>query len=154
MSSGRLLVAGRLGSPAGPFTAPLYRSYLQLTAFTLRSDVSGDSIGYLFGPEVGSGVCWRFDFYNDVRARLREQVRGWNDLSINVFELLGMVVTAWIFVTQLNVRPSYARETMLMRGDNMSAVHRVSKWRGGEGAPVGGTHAFVGLSRSRQWMVF
>ena len=45
-------------------------------------------------------MWWRFDFDEDVRARLLKQVRGWNDLSINVFELLGMVVTAWLFVTQ------------------------------------------------------
>ena len=142
------------GSLLGPFVQQLHAA-ARVYAFTLWSDASGDSMsGYFLGPEVGSGVWWRFEFDDDVRARLREQVRGWNDLSINVFELLGMVVTAWIFVTQLNVRPSYARETMLMRGDNMAAVHRVSKWRGGEGAPVGGTHAFVGLSRSRQWMVF
>ena len=40
------------------------------------------------------GVWWRFEFDDDVRARLRATVRGWNDLSINVLELLGMVVTA------------------------------------------------------------
>ena len=77
--------------------------------------------GYFLGPEVGSGVWWRFEFDDDVRARLREQVRGWNDLSINVFELLGMVATAWIFVTQLNVRLRYALATVLMRGDNIPA---------------------------------
>ena len=63
---------------------------------------------YFLGPEVGSGVWWRFAFDDDVRARRREQVRGWDDLSISVFKLLGMVVAAWIFVTQLNVRTSYA----------------------------------------------
>ena len=71
-----------------------------------------------------------FDFDDDVRTRLREQVRCWDDLSINDFELLGMVATAWIFVTQLNVRLRYALATVLMRGDNMSAVHWVSKCRG------------------------
>ena len=42
-----------------------------------------------------------------------------------------MVVTAWIFVTQSDARPSYARDTVLMRGDNVSAVQWVSKCRGG-----------------------
>ena len=50
-------------------------------------------------------MWWRFDFDDDVRTRLREQVRGWDDLSINVSELLGMVVTSWILVTQFKVRP-------------------------------------------------
>ena len=57
-----------------------------------------------------------------MRARPRATVRDWDDLSINVFELFGMVVTAWIFVTQSDARRSYARDTVLMRGDNMSAV--------------------------------
>ena len=42
-----------------------------------------------------------------------------------------MVVTALIFVTQSDARPSYTRDTILMRGDNMSAVQWVSKRRGG-----------------------
>ena len=74
-----------------------------------------------FGPELGSGVWWCFEFDDDVRARLRATVRDWNDLSINVLELLGMVVTALNFVTQSDARPSYARDTSLMRGENMSA---------------------------------
>ena len=80
------------------------------------------------GPEPG--VWWRFECDDDARARLRATVRDWNDLSINVLELLGMVVTAWSFVTQSDARPSYARDTVLMRGDNMSGVQRVSKCKG------------------------
>ena len=65
-------------------------------------------------------------FDDDVRGRLHATARDWNDLSINVLELLGMVVTARIFVAQSNARPSYARDSILMRGDNMSAVQWVS----------------------------
>ena len=83
------------------------------------------------GPEPGSGVWWRFKFDGDVCARLRATVRDWNDLSINALGLLGMDVTAWIFVTQSDARPSYARDTVLMRGYKMSAVQWVSKCRGG-----------------------
>ena len=83
------------------------------------------------GPEPGSGMWWRFEFDDDVRARLRATVRDWNDLSIIVLELLGMVVTARIFVTQSDARPSYARDTVSMRVDNTSAVQWVSKCRGG-----------------------
>ena len=74
---------------------------------------------------------WRFEFDDDVHARLRATARDWNDLSISVLELLGMVLTAWIFVTQSDAWPRYARDIILMRGDNMSAVQWVSKWRGG-----------------------
>ena len=58
------------------------------------------------GPEPGPGVWWRFEFDDDVRARLRATVRDWNDLSIDLLELLSMVVTALTFVTQSDARPS------------------------------------------------
>ena len=103
----RLLVDGELGSPAGRLSAPLYRSSLQPPTFDLWSDASGDGMGgFVLGLEPGSGVWWRFEFDDDVRARLHATVRHWNDLSINVLELLGMVLTAWIFVTQSDARPS------------------------------------------------
>ena len=76
-------------------------------------------------------MWWSFVFDDDVRERLRATIRDWHNLSINVLELLGMVVTALIFVAQSNMRPCYARDTILMRGDNTSAVQWVSKYRGG-----------------------
>ena len=48
-----------------------------------------------------------------------------------MLELLGMVVMAWIFITWSDARPSYARDTVLMRRDIMSAVRWISKCRGG-----------------------
>ena len=84
----RLLVEGGLGSPAGRLSAPLYRSVLQPTTFTLRSDASGDAMGgFVLGPEPGFRVWWSFEFDDNVRARLRATVRDWNVLSINVLEL-------------------------------------------------------------------
>ena len=158
---------GGLGSPAGHLSAPLCCSFLQPPTLTLWSDASGNAMGeYVLGPEPGSGAWWRFEFDDDVRARLRATVRDWNDLSINVLELLGMVVTAWIFVTQSDARPSDARDTVLMRGDNMSAVQWVSKCRGRReprsGAlmrllgrtSVRGAHAPARVSGGRQRMVF
>ena len=98
-------------------------------------------------------MWWRFEFDDDVRARLRATVRDcWNDLLINVLELLG-IETAWICVTQSDARPSYARDTVLMRGDNMSAVQWVSKCRG-ERTPIRGAHAPARVSGGRQGMVF
>ena len=42
-----------------------------------------------------------------------------------------MVVTAWIFVSESGIMPSYARDPVLMRGDNTPTVHWVFKCRGG-----------------------
>ena len=44
---------------------------------------------------------------------------------MNVFELLGMVVTAWASTVHAGARPEYPGQSILMRGDNMSAVHWV-----------------------------
>ena len=128
----RLLVEGGLGSVAGRLSAPLCRSFMQPPAFTLWSDASGDAMGgYFLGTVPGADVWWRVEYKAGIRARLREKVSGWNDLSINVLELLGMAVTAWIFVTQSHILARYARDTIPMRGDNTSAVHWVSKRREG-----------------------
>ena len=95
----RLLVAGGSGSLTGHFSAPLYYSYMPLPAFTMWSDASGDAMaGSFLGPEPGLGVWWRLYFDDEVRERLRATIRDWNDLSIDVFELLGMLVSALIFV--------------------------------------------------------
>ena len=48
-----------------------------------------------------------------------------DDLSINVSELLGMVVTAWALTVHAGARPGYPGQSILMRRDNMSAVHWV-----------------------------
>ena len=69
-------------------------------------------------PDPACGGVFEFV---DVRARLRATVRDWNDLSINVLELLDAVITVLIFVTQSDARPRYARDTILMRGDMSGA---------------------------------
>ena len=82
------------------------------------------------GAERGFSVWWRIEFDDDMRGRQRATIKGWKDLSINVLELLGMLATVFTFVTQSDARPSYARDTILMWGDNMSGVQRVSKCKG------------------------
>ena len=78
--------------------------------------------GFLWDAKPGSGVGWRFTFDDDVCARLRSTARDWDVLSINVLELFGTVVTTLILVMQSDSWPSYARDTIVMREDNMSAV--------------------------------
>ncbi|CAB1102718.1 unnamed protein product [Ectocarpus sp. CCAP 1310/34] len=115
--------------------APLLCSFLQAPSRTLVSDASGDGMG---GFCLESGQWWRIDFTDDIRARLRNRVFSRDDLSMNVFELLGMVVTAWALTVQAGVKPEYPGQSILMRGDNMSAVHWVNKCRGAK-EPRSGT---------------
>ena len=42
----------------------------------------------------------------DIRARLRKRVCSRDDLSMNVCELLGMVVTAWALTVHAGARQS------------------------------------------------
>ena len=107
---------------AGTLDTPLLSFCLQTHSRTLISDASGDAMG---------GLCWRIEFDDDTGNRLRAHVQGRDDLSINVLELLAMVVTAWAF-TDAKEAPRYVGESILTRVDNMSAVHWVNRCSGGD----------------------
>ena len=66
----------------------------------------------------------------NVRNRLRDRVRNSDELSTTVLELSGMVVTTLTFTILGEHTPQDPRETILMREDNMSAVHWVNHSRG------------------------
>ena len=109
--------------------APLFASFLQPPCrILIISDASGDAMG---GYCLETGRWWRIDFSEDVRVRLHKRVCKKNDLSMNVFELLGMVVvTVWALTVHADDRPEFPGQSVLMRGDNMSAVHWVNECRG------------------------
>lgn len=99
-----------------------------------------------------SGAWWRIDFSADVQQRLRDRVVGFNDLSINVLELLGMVVTAWAYTVCAASAPEYPGQSILMRGDNMSAVHWCNKCRGPREPRSGSLMRILGCLEIRsQW---
>ena len=97
---------------------------LQPPSQILISDASGNGKG---GFCLESCWWWRIDFTEDIRTRLRKRVCSRDDLSMNVFELLGMVVTAWAITVHAGVRSEYPGQSILMRRDNMSAVHWVKQ---------------------------
>ena len=75
---------------------------------------------------------WRFDLDWNAKSRLSEHVQGHDDLSINVLELLGMVITAWAMVVGADSWPWYGGEIVKMLGDNMVVVHWISQCQGGK----------------------
>ena len=103
--------------------SPLFACFLQPPTRTLLSDACGDAMG---GFCLQTGWYWRIDYTEDIRTRLRERVCHRDDLSMNVFELLGMVMTAWAFTVHAGERPECPGQSVLMRGDNMTAVHWVN----------------------------
>ena len=48
-------------------------------------------------------------------------------ITINLLELLRMVVTAWVMLELVGDRPDAAGDPILMRGDNMAAVSWISR---------------------------
>lgn len=126
--------------------APLFTSFLQLPSRIIISDASGDAMG---GYCLETGWWWRIDFTEDVRMRLRRRVCQRDDLSMNVFELLGMVVTAWALTVHVGDSPEYPGQSVLMRGDNMSAVHWVNKCRGAREPRSGALMRMLGCLEMR-----
>ena len=78
------------------------------------------------------GVWWRYDLSVDEQQRSSEQTTcaSHNKLSINLLELLAMVVTAYVMVVVKEDRPSVAGEPVLMRRDSSSAVTWVNRCGG------------------------
>ena len=98
---------------------------------------------------LGSG-CWsRYDFDENVRARVRPQVFGRDDLSINLLELLAMTETAWAFTVQAVTPPDYSRASILMREDNSSGIHWVNRYRGGREPRSGAVMRMMGCLEMR-----
>ena len=86
-------------------------------------------------------VYWRFDLPEDVQRRTITAGWAMNDLvSINLLEVMAMVMTAYVMVDMREERPVRKREPVLMRPDNEVAVAWVERgWRWGE------MHARVGI---------
>ena len=82
------------------------------------------------GFYIESGSWWRMDFTEDIQSRLCKRVCSRDDLPMNNFELLGMVVTALALTVHAGARPHYPGQSILMRGENMSAVHWINKFLG------------------------
>ena len=102
---------------------------------TLFSDASNTAVG---GFCLETGVYWRYDLDAGKRSRFcgsSKSVAGENDVSIDVLELLGMVVSAWVLASRCAERPAALGDyvcCVLLRGDNETAVEWVRRCRGGK----------------------
>ena len=152
LSFWRLLVDKAVGpGVVSTLDAPLLSFYLQPHARTLVSNASGDAMGGLYSE---TGRWWRVEFDSDTRSRLRSRVQEWDDLSINVLELLAMVVMAKAFTVHAKKVPRYIGECILMRGDTMSAIHWVNRCRGGREPRAGALMRMLGCLEMRSGWCF
>ena len=81
---------------------------------------------------VEKKVFWRYDLPRELTTELKRKA----DLgetctvTINLLELLGMVVTAWVMIELVGDRPDAKGDPILMRGDNKAAVSWITRCGG------------------------
>jgi len=141
----RWLVDEGFDARGGTLSAPMYHLLERPAQRTLFSDASKTAVG---GFCLETGVYWRYEL--DVQERSRfcgasASVAGEDDISINVLELLGMVVSAWVLVSSCAERPSAMGDCVLLRGDNEAAVQWVRRCRGGKEPRSGALMRLLGV---------
>jgi hypothetical protein len=73
-------------------------------------------------------------------------------LNINILELLGMVVSAYVMSIQLHIQLDYDGDLVLLRGDNKSAVHWINKAGGTKDPRAGALMRLFGVvEMSTKW---
>ena len=91
-------------------------------------------------------MWWRYDLTPDQCARVRgHQIHHENDISMNILELLGVVMSAWLMVVLLRETPEGTTDCVLLRGDDKSAVQWIKKCRGGNEARGGALMRYLGV---------
>ena len=119
-------------TPTGTLCTPIAALITQQPQHIWLTDASFDAIG---GVCVHTGQFWRFDLTDEMGQRvLRGRRKGTGMLDINVLELLGMVMAAYVFAVQLQHQPQMPGDAVLLRGDNNSAVHWLQKAGGARDA--------------------
>ena len=85
------------------------------------SDASFDAIGG-HCPELK--IFWRYTISAALSTELKRKgaANETSDITINLLELGGMFMTAWVVQMVLKDRPTEEGQSVLMRGDNVSAV--------------------------------
>ena len=100
----------------------------QCTLFSISSEI------VVGGYCLETGVYWRYDLTPQEQSGFcgsRQSVHIVNDLYINVLELLGMIVSAFVCVSSSGDRPSATGNCVLLRRDNEVAVYWVRRCRSG-----------------------
>ena len=110
-----LLITGK------PLTAPCYAAVKRHAVRHYLSDASFDAIG---GYCKELRVYWRYDLPPVLSVELKQKAaqRKTSSITINLLELVGMVVTAWVMQELVGDLPQTKGDPVLMRGDNVAAV--------------------------------
>ena len=140
----RWLVAEGLDVQGGTLSAPMFHLPERSARRTLFSGSSKTAIG---GFCLETGVHWRYELDLAEQSRFcgsRKAVADENDNSIDILELLGIVVSAWVLASPCAECPSLAGDCVLLRGDNEAAVKWVRRCRGDKKPRPGALMCFLG----------
>ena len=79
-------------------------------------------------------VHWRYDLNPVLSQRLKNETvtRGNDALTVNLFHLCGMVVTAYVTQVKLHDNPETQVEPVLFRGDNVAAESWINRCGGSQ----------------------
>ena len=119
----------RLINQGESLSAPFYAHVLRRPVRHYFSDASFDAIGG-YCPELR--IFWRYTLDPQLSSEMKRkaQARESCAITINLLELCGMVITAFVVQLLLGDRPTTEGESIMMRGDNMSAVSWVNRCGG------------------------
>ena len=79
-----------------------------------------------------TGLYWKFDLPEEVQERtVKGGLAVADSVSINLLEIMAMVMTAYVMIDMKGERPRRRGEAVLMRADNEAAVTWVRRCRGG-----------------------
>ena len=101
--------------------APIYDHIMRAPARRYYSDASFTDI-VAFCPELI--VYWRYSFAEALTLELKKEsvTKQAGSITIHLLELIGMMMSAFGMQITENDRLEYAGDTVLLRGDNVSAV--------------------------------
>ena len=109
--------------------APIYYHIMRAPARRYYYDASFTAIGG-FSPELK--VYWRYSLAEALTLGLKKQSvrKQAGAITINLLELIRMIMSTFVMQITENDRPEYAGDTVLLRGDNVSAVSWLNRCGG------------------------
>ena len=147
----RWFVDKRLAYRGGHFSSPMY-NIIRPPKLPMFTDASKSAFG---GYCLQTGHFFRHELSAEEKSRFcgsSKHFTGYNDNSINVLELLGMLVGAWMLVVTERRRPVTAGDCVLLRGDNKPSVAWIRRCRGGKELRSGALMRMLGaLEVSSGW---
>ena len=123
------VIEQKLVSAGETLGAPFYAHVERSPSRRYYSDAIFTAIGG-FCPEIK--MYWRYDLHPVLSRLLKNQTvtRGNDAITINLLELCGMVVTAYVTQVIMQDRPDTQGDPVLLRGDNVAAVSWINRCGG------------------------